>query len=88
MSYLTLALLHINLVPEHDEGEVLGVVWARLDKELVPPAVESLKRLGAVHVVDENAAVRATVESHTQRLESLLTCRVPELLAASDEPHA
>ena len=80
--YLTLALLHINLVPQHDEGEVLRVMWARLNQELVPPAVECLKGLGAVDVVDEYTAVRATVEGNTQRLEPLLACRIPELRPA------
>ena len=81
-AYLTLALLHINLVPENNEGEVLRVVWACLNEELVPPAVECLKGLGAVDVVDEYAAVRATVEGNTQRLEPLLACRIPELRPA------
>ena len=81
-AYLTFALLHINLVAEDDEGEVLRVMWASLDEELVPPAVESLERLGAVDVVDEYTAVRATVEGNTQRLEPLLACRIPELRPA------
>lgn len=76
-SYLTLALFHVNLVAEHDEREVLRVVWACLDEELVTPAIERLKGLGAVHIVDEHAAVRPTVESHPKRLEPFLTRRVP-----------
>jgi hypothetical protein len=56
---------------------------AGLDKELVAPAVEGLERLGAVDVVDEHAAVRATVESDAERLETLLTRRVPKLKYAS-----
>ncbi len=76
---LTLALLHINLVPEHNEREVLRVVWAGLDKELVAPAVEGLEGLGAVDVVHEHAAIRPTVECHPQRLETFLTRGIPQL---------
>ena len=76
---MTFTLLQINLVAEHDEREVLRVVWARLDEELISPAVESLERLGAVNVVDEYTAVRAAVEGNTQRLEALLPRRVPQL---------
>ena len=54
-------------------------MWARLDEELISPAVESLERLGAVNVVDEYTAVRAVVEGNTQRLEALLPRRVPQL---------
>lgn len=38
-SYLALVLLYINLISQHYEGEVLWVMWTRLDEELVPPAV-------------------------------------------------
>jgi hypothetical protein len=44
-TYLTLVLFYVNLVAENDEREVLGVVRARLYKELIPPAVESLETL-------------------------------------------
>ena len=65
-TYLSLVLLHINLVAEDDEGEVLRVMWTSLNEELVPPAVESLERLGAVDVVDEYTAVRAAIERNAQ----------------------
>lgn len=76
-AYLSLVLLHINLVPQHDEREVLGVMRAGLDKELVAPAVEGLERFRAVHVIHEHATVCATVEGDTERLETLLACGVP-----------
>ena len=76
---LPLILLHIDLVAQHDEGEVLGVPGASLDEELVPPTVQSLERLGAVDVVNEDAAVCATVEGDTERLESLLSSSIPQL---------
>jgi hypothetical protein len=36
---LSLILFNINLIAKHNEGEVLRIMWACLDKELVPPAV-------------------------------------------------
>jgi len=74
------ALFHIDLVPKHHEREVIRVSWGCLDQELVPPAVERIEALGVVDVEDEDAAIRATVEGNTQRLESFLSCCVPELL--------
>ena len=55
-----------------------------MDQELVSPAVEGIETLGVVDVVDENAAVCTTVESNTERLESLLTSGIPELANVSD----
>lgn len=43
--YLSLVLLDIDLIPEDDKGEVLWVMGARLDEELVPPAVQRLEAL-------------------------------------------
>jgi len=77
VAHLSLALFHVNLIAKNDEGEILGVVRTCLDQELVSPAVQSLKRLQAVHVVDQHATVCAAVESHTERLEALLTGSVP-----------
>jgi len=76
---LPLILLHIDLVPQHDEGEVLGIPGASLDEELVPPAVQGLERLGTVDVVNEDTAIRATIERDTEGLESLLTGSIPQL---------
>jgi hypothetical protein len=50
-----------------------------LDEELVPPAVERLKALGRVDVVNEHAAVGPAVKGDAERLEALLAGRVPEL---------
>jgi len=74
---LPLILLHIDLVAQHDEGEVLGVPRAGLYEELVPPAVQSLERLGTVDVVNEDAAVCTSVERDTEGLETLLTSSIP-----------
>ena len=76
---LSLILLHIDLVTQHDEGEVLRVPGASLDEELVPPTVQSLERFRAVDVVNENAAVCTAVERDTEGLESLLTSSIPQL---------
>lgn len=80
LTHLSLILLHINLVPKNNEREVLRIMGTRLDQEFVPPAIEGLKRLGAVHVVYENTAVRAAVECDAKGLESFLTSGVPELM--------
>ena len=50
-----------------------------LNEELVPPAVERLEALGAVDVVDKDAAVGAAVEGDAEGLEAFLAGRVPEL---------
>ena len=74
---LPLILLHIDLVTQHDEGEVLGVPGASLDEELVPPTVQSLERLGAIDVVNKDTAVRTAVERDTEGLESFLASGIP-----------
>ena len=95
----SLALLDINLVADNDlhlsaivhalsqhiayKWEALRVHGASLDQELVPPAVECIKTLGVVDVVNEHAAVGAAVECDTERLEALLSGRVPELCIVS-----
>lgn len=77
LSDLSLVLLHIDLVAQHDKGEVLGIPGAGLDKELVSPTVQGLERLGAVDVVNENTAVRTAIERDAKGLESFLTGSVP-----------
>jgi hypothetical protein len=42
-TYLALVLLNVNLVPQYNKREVLRVMWARLNKELVPPTVKCLE---------------------------------------------
>jgi hypothetical protein len=99
ISYHALALLNINLVANDNliesvfviqgigrcayEWEALRVHWAGLDQELIAPAVQGIETLRIVHVVNEDAAVGATVESHTQRLEAFLAGRVPKLFPVS-----
>jgi hypothetical protein len=81
---LPLILLHIDLVAQYNEGEVLGIPGTGLDEELIPPTVQSLERLGAVDVINEDAAVCATVERNTEGLESLLTGSIPQLRIAGN----
>ena len=47
----SLALLNVNLVAEHNKGEVFRVVRGSLDEELVAPRVERLEGLGVVDIV-------------------------------------
>ena len=54
-------------------------MWARLDEEFVPPAIERLERLGAVDIIDEYATVCSTVECNTEGLEPFLPSGIPEL---------
>lgn len=66
------------------EWEALGIHRTGLDQEFVSPAVESVETLGVVDVVDEHTAVGTTIESNTERLESLLSSSIPELAIVSD----
>jgi hypothetical protein len=52
---------------------------AHLDQELVPPPIERLEALGAVDVVDEDAAIRTAIEGHAEGLEAFLSGGIPEL---------
>lgn len=51
-----------------------------LNQELVSPAVQGLKALRAVNVIDQHTAIGSTVECHTQRLEPFLSGSIPELI--------
>ena len=42
-THLTLILLNINLIAQYDKGEVLRIMWAGLNEELVAPTIESLE---------------------------------------------
>jgi hypothetical protein len=72
-------LTQINFIAEHHKRKSLGITRRGLNEELVAPGVESLEGFGAVDVVDQNAAVSAAVEGYAERLEALLSGRVPEL---------
>lgn len=74
-----LSVLQVNLVAEHHEGEVFRISRAGLDQELIPPAVECLEGVGCSHIEHQHTAVGSTIERNTQRLEPLLTSRVPDL---------
>jgi len=65
-TYLALAILNIDLVAQDDEGEVLGIMGTGLDEELIAPAIQGLEGFGAVHVIDQHAAVSPAVECYTK----------------------
>jgi hypothetical protein len=74
------AFIYVNLISQHHKREAFCVVRGCLNKELITPVVEVLKRLGVVHVIHEHAAICTAVVSHTQGLEALLSGGVPDLL--------
>lgn len=74
------ALVHIDLVAQHHKGEAFCVMRGCLNKELITPVVEVLKRLGVVYVIHKHAAICTAVVSHAQRLEALLSGGVPDLM--------
>lgn len=74
-----LSVFEVNLVSQHNEGEVLRVPGAGLDEELISPAVQGFEGVGGGHVEHQHAAVCASVEGHTKGLEPLLPSRVPDL---------
>jgi len=59
-----LASVLIRFVPEDDEWEILGVRRARLREKLLSPILQVLKAPLVVHVVDQDATIRAAVERH------------------------
>ena len=71
--------LLIKLVAEANEGEGLRVLRSRILIEAVPPAGERIERLRVRDVVDQGATIRTAIEGVTQRLELLLSRRVPNL---------
>mmetsp|Transcript_19291 Transcript_19291/g.54011 ORF Transcript_19291/g.54011 Transcript_19291/m.54011 type:complete len:202 (-) Transcript_19291:22-627(-) len=73
------AAIHVNLVAQSHEGEVVWVLRVRLYQELVAPVVQILKGLCVVDVVHEYATVCTPVERNSQGLEALLSCCVPNL---------
>lgn len=79
MASTHLSVFEVNLVSQHDKGEVLGVPGTGLDEKLVSPAVKGLERVGGGDVEHQDAAVGASVEGHAQGLEPLLPRRVPNL---------
>jgi len=73
------SVFHVDFVAEQDKWKVLWITRSGLYQELITPAVECLERARCRDVIDEYAAVRATVECDTEALEALLTSRVPDL---------
>lgn len=82
-----LPILQIDFVAQHHKGEVLWVARAGLDEKLIPPAVQCLEGVWGSDVEHQHTAVGTAVESHTQRLEPLLTCCVPYLNETTQNTH-
>ena len=54
-------------------------VLGTYSEKIASPVVQGFERVRRGHIVDENATVSTTVESHAQTLEPLLASRVPNL---------
>lgn len=67
----------IHFVAKQYEREILRITRARLDKELISPRVETLKRRRTRHIKRQHTAIGPAIERDPQRLEALLTGRVP-----------
>jgi hypothetical protein len=63
---LSFAFLYVNLISKDDEWEVFGIMWACLDEEFISPAVEGLKRLGTIHIIDKNTTISSTIECNSK----------------------
>lgn len=63
--------------PGTHKWEAFRVSRASLDEELVPPAIQCLKALRVIDVVDQNAAVSSSVECDAKRLKPFLSGSVP-----------
>lgn len=74
-----LPVFQVDFVAKHYEREVFRVTRTGLNQEFISPAVQSLKRIRRSNIVNQHTAVGPAVESHAQRLEALLTCRIPDL---------
>jgi hypothetical protein len=59
-----LASVLIRFVSQDDEWEILRVRRARLREKLLSPILQVLKAPLVVHVVDQDATIRAAVERH------------------------
>ena len=57
--------------------EIVGISRAGLNKEFVPPAIQSIKALRIVHVVDQHTTVGASIKGYAQGLEPFLAGCVP-----------
>lgn len=71
-----------NLCEAH-EWKALWIARGGLDEELVAPAIEGVKTLGVVNVINKDAAVCTTIEGNPQRLKTLLASGVPQLIFVS-----
>ena len=49
------------------------------DQKFVSPTIQRFEWIGCCHIIDENTTISATIEGHTQTLETFLTRCIPDL---------
>lgn len=74
-----LSVFEVDLVSQHNKGEVFGIPGTGLDEKLISPAIQGFECVGGSHIKHQNAAVCASVEGHAKRLEPFLSGCVPDL---------
>ena len=80
VAHVNLALVDaISLVPQEEEGELLGVLRCGLVFEVILPLCDALEALRVSNVIDEDASLGSPVESDPETLVTLLPCCVPNL---------
>lgn len=74
-----LTLWNIQLVPQYHKGEVVGLLYVSVVRELLLPVRQIVEALSVVQTEGEEAAVRAAVERRAETAETLLARSVPDL---------
>ena len=69
----------IQFISEDNKGEMFWILGLTLHEELISPRVEVIKWLRIGDIVNQHTTISTSVEGSTKRLESLLTCSVPNL---------
>lgn len=64
-NWLHLSVFQIHFITQDDKRKMFWITRRRLDKELVPPAVQWSEGGWSSDVTDKNAAVSSSVESHS-----------------------
>lgn len=82
-----LALRHVQLVAQDQEGEVVGVLDVGVEAELLLPVGQVAEALAVVQAEGEQAAVGAAVERRAEAAEALLPRRVPDLQGDAPPVH-
>lgn len=75
--YHALAVFHIYLVSKDNEREIVRIFRCCVYEELVSPRINGIEGFSIVDVVNQDAAISATVECNSKTLESFLTSSIP-----------